>query len=365
MKRRKFLKVAGASSLVAAHSIYKPAPVIASKKQRWRLALAVPKTFPTWGPGTERFAKNVEELTDGELKIKVYGAGELVPALGTFEACKNGEIQMGHSAAYYHQGKVPATPYFTSIPFGMNTEGMISWLTAGGGQELWDELMAPHGVLSFVCGAVGYQMTGWFNKEIKTVKDLEGLKIRIPGLAAKIYALAGAKPVLLPGGEVFTSLATGVIDAAEWSDPHQDYILGLHKAAKYYYGASWHEPGTLLELMINKKAWDQLSPRNQTAVKIASAETTQWMEAVWNAKKGEYLKKLKEEGKVKIQEFPVEVLLKLKEYAKQVRSDLAKSSPIAKKIDDSFSAFQERYEGYQSLSENTFIAAARGVTKGA
>jgi TRAP-type mannitol/chloroaromatic compound transport system substrate-binding protein len=312
--------------------------------------MAVPRTLPIWGPGVERFAKIVEELSQGELKIKVYGAGELVPALGTLESVKAGEIQMGHSAAYYWKGKIPASPFFTSVPFGMDTAGNLAWLSAGGGQELYNELMAPHKVLCMPCGATGFQMGGWYNREIKSTKDLEGLKIRIPGLAATVLAEAGAKPVLLPGGEVFTSLSTGVIDAVEWVGPYHDYVMGFHKAAKYYYGSSWHEPGPLLELMINEQAWKSLSPVAQLAIKIAASDTSGWMQDQWNAKNSEYLEKLKAEGKVTIQPLPNDVLRHLKKIADKVKLELSTTSPLAKKIYDSYTTFQSQYEAYRSLA---------------
>lgn len=350
MDRRKFLKTTALGALAASATSVKPQQAHAARKQRWRIALSVPKTLPIWGPSMTHFANRVEALSDGELKIKVYGAGELVPALGTLDAVKAGEIQMGHAAAYYWQGKIPATPFFASVPFGMNSHGNLAWIKAGGGQALWDELMAPHDVICLPCGAPGYQMCGWYNRELKTAKDLEGLKIRIPGLAAKVLAMAGASPVLLPGGEVFTSLSTGVIDAVEWSGPYHDYVLGFHKASKYYYGSSWHEPGTLLELMINKKAWESLTPKAQHAITAASDEITIKMLSEWPQKNAEYLTKLRSEGKVSIKPLPNEILTTLKEYSDKVKSDLSKTSPLAQRIYDSYTAFQSSFNAYDSLA---------------
>ncbi|MCB0310101.1 MAG: TRAP transporter substrate-binding protein [Bdellovibrionales bacterium] len=344
----------------AAAFLAMPRAAFAAKKIRWRLALAVPKTFPIWGEGVLRFAKNVEILTGGTLQIKVYGAGELVPALGTFDACKKGEIQMGHSAAYYHQGKEPAAPFFCSVPFGLNTQGMLAWLTEGGGQQLWDELMHPHGLQCFPMGGTGAQMTGWFNKEIAGVKDLTGLKIRIPGLAAQVYSRAGAKPVLLPGGEVFTGLATGVVDAVEWTDPYQDMILGLHKAAKYYYGACWHEPGPILELMLHKASWEALTEQHQLAIRMSAGEASQWMISTWSARQGQALDKLKKEDKVKIKEFPLEVLQELKKHSVAVKEEIASTSPLAEKIYQAYTKFQKSFEAYQTLVEKTYLQATRG-----
>ncbi|RMD83909.1 MAG: TRAP transporter substrate-binding protein [Candidatus Dadabacteria bacterium] len=357
MKRRAFLQKSAAGIVVGATAAA-PAILRASpRKLRWRLALAVPKTLPVWGEAMERFARSVELMSEGRLKIKVFGAGELVPAFGTFDAVKSGALQMASSASYYYQGKIPESPFFSSIPFGMNAEGMNAWLVAGGGQELWDELMHPHGVTCLPCGKSGYQTTGWFNKEIKSVEDFKGLKIRIPGLAAKVYAKLGAIPVLLPGGEVFTSLSTGVIDAVEWVGPYHDYIMGFHKAAKYFYFGSWHEPGTNLELMINKKAWDSLDESLKLVIKTAASDTDRWMLSKWSAKNAEYLQKIKKEGKVQIKELPISVLKKLKECSDEILAELANSSKMAKKIFESFKSFQKNYEEYNDLSERAYIKA--------
>ncbi|MCB0328763.1 MAG: TRAP transporter substrate-binding protein DctP [Bdellovibrionales bacterium] len=342
MKRRSFLKSTAIFAAGAATSLPKGA-LAAGKKFRWRLALGVPKTLPIWGPGIERFATNVEALTDKGLRIRVYGAGELIPALETFDAVKSEKIEMGHSAAYYWQGKLPAAPFFTAVPFGGTIFETLSWLQGGGGQDLYDEMLAPHGVLALACGGTPSQMAGWFNRPINTFEDLKGIKIRIPGFASKVYQLAGATPVLVPGGEVFTSLSTGVIDAAEWVGPYHDYILGLHKAAKYYYGPGWQEQGPLLELMINKKSWESLPPEYQIAIKTAANDTTLWMMNEFNAKNTEYFRKIADEGKVKIARLPASVLEKLKAISSQVLEEVANADPMAKKVHDSLSKFQKDY----------------------
>ncbi|MCB0321787.1 MAG: TRAP transporter substrate-binding protein, partial [Bdellovibrionales bacterium] len=299
MKRRSFIRsvvlrsfTLGGATLggAAASPLLLPSAALASTpKLRWRLALGIPRALAIWGPGIERFAKTVESLTAGGLKIKVYGAGELVPALETFEAVQSGKIQMGHSAAYYWQGKVPAAPFFTATPFGAGVLESLAWLHGGGGQELYDKVMAPFNVKTFPCGATPDQMAGWFNREIRSVTDLQGLKIRVPGFASHIYKEIGASPVLIPGGEIFTSLSTGVIDAVEWVGPYHDYLLGLHKAAKFYYGPGWQEQGPLLELMIHKPAWETLPEEYRKAIQLACQDTTLWMLNEFNVKNAEYL----------------------------------------------------------------------------
>lgn len=346
MKRRKFIKDLSLAGLAAGVTTIRPENAFAQKKLRWRLALAVPKTLPIWGPGLVRFAKNVEILTGGGLHIRVYGAGELVPALGTFDAVKAGEVQMAHSASYYWQGKIPAAAFFTAIPFGMTANAMNAWLAAEG-QKLWDELMAPHKLRCFPCGNTGPQCIGWFNKKISTLADLKGLKIRIPGLASKVFQKAGATPVLLPGGELFTSLATGVIDAAEWVGPFHDYTMGFHKAAKYYYGTAWHEPSATLELMVNQSAWDSLPTNYQTAIQIAAAETDRWIQMEWEGKNAAYLEKIDAETTVTRLELSEDILNAFRTYTSEILAEIAATSPLAERIVHSYSTFQKRFGAYQ------------------
>jgi len=322
---------------------------------KWRLAMIVPKTLPIWGPGLVQFADDVRTMTQGRLDIRVYGAGELFPALEVFDRVRSGQVQMGHSASYYWQGKIPASVFFASVPFGMNANGMMSWLSAGGGQELWDKLYRPVGLKALPCGNTGVQMGGWFKKEINSLDDLQGLKMRMPGLGGKVIARAGAKPILLPGGEILTSLQTGVIDAAEWVGPYHDYVMGFHKAAKYYYSGGWHEPGSVLELIINREAWDELPADLKAIVESAAAQTNMRLYTQWMAKDSEYYQKILTEGKTEIKEFPIEVNRAMKTFAKEIMLDIAKSSDLAKEIHDSFVAFQTQYEAYQEVSERAYV----------
>lgn len=355
MKRRKFLQSAPLAALGGV-ALLAPSSSFATKKQRWRMSLAVPKTMAIWGDMMERFAKKVELLTGGELQIKIYGAGELIPALGGLDAVSAGELQMNHAASYYWQGKIPASAFFTSVPFGMDAQGTLAWLEEGDGQKLYDELMHPLGVQCFPCGTTGFQVMGWFNKPINTMADLKGLKIRIPGIASKVYSKAGATPVLIPGGETFTSLSTGVIDAVEWIGPYNDYLMGFHKGAKYYYGDSWHETGSVLELMIEKKAWDSLSEQAKTAIQVSCQDATIWSQSQWTAKNGEYLEKIRSEGKVEVRNLPTEVLQGLKKISEEVKLEVAKTSPLAKRIYENYSNFQrERYDNFERFAGGFYL----------
>lgn len=348
--RRTFLKVSAAGIVTTLATRPKLAFAAKTTQLKWRLALGVPKTLPIWGSGINRLANTIAKLSNNHLLIQVYGAGELVPALATFDAVKSGALQMGHSASYYWQGKIPASAYFCAIPFGMQANCINAWM-ASTGSALWQELMEPYGVLSFACGNSGQQCLGWYRKPINTAQDLKGLKIRIPGLAGKVFAKAGATPVLLPGSEVFTSLATGVIDAAEWVGPYHDSLMGFSKAVDYYYGSGWHEPSSMLELMINKKAWDDLSDELKDIVKLAISETHAEMLSQWEMQNVLFFDKLKKETSVKLLSLNPDILIIFKKYADEVLGDIAESSALAQKIHNSYFEFKAQFEAFQKWAK--------------
>ena len=230
--------------------------------------LAVAESFrPMTGP--ERLARLIGEMSGGRLVIKVYGAGELVPAFEVFDAVAQGTAQLGHGASYYWKGKVPATQFFAAMPFGINAQEFNVWIYHGGGLELWRELYARFGLVPEPAGNTGVQMGGWFNKEINSVADLEGLRMRIPGIGGEVLRKVGGTPVNIPGAELFTALESGTIDATEWVGPMNDLAFGLFRAAKYYYYPGWHEPGTALEAVVNREAYEALPPDLQAIVEVA------------------------------------------------------------------------------------------------
>lgn len=240
MQRRHLIKGLGAGALVAGLAAcgkeqVSPAASENRKVHRWKMVTTWPPNFPGAGVGANRLAKRIEKASNGRIQIKVYGGGELVPAYEAFDAVSSGAVQMAHGAAYYWKGKAPAAQFFAAVPFGMNAQEMNAWLYYGGGWELWKELYAPFNLMPAPAGNTGTQMAGWFNKEINSLDDLQGLKMRIPGLGAEVLKRAGGTPVNVPGAEVFTALQTGTIDAAEWIGPYNDMAFGLHKAAKHYY----------------------------------------------------------------------------------------------------------------------------------
>lgn len=356
MKRRNFIiGASAAASLVGCGSKALQSKQGFDKTYNWKLALAVNKTLPIWGDGIRRFAKLVQTMSNNQLKIKVFGAGEIIPTLEIFDAVKKGTVEMGHAAAYYWQGKIPAAVFFTAIPFGMNAQGMYAWITGGGGQKLWDELYAPYGVKAIPLGNTGMQMAGWFRQEIKNLADLKGLKIRMPGLGGKVLKRVGASAVNLAASEIFTSLSTGVIDATEWVGPYHDYVMGFYKVAKYYYSIGWHEPGSILELSINKKAWDELPAQLQHIVQAAAAQIDRQMYAEWMAKDAEYYHKILSNKNIKIRQLPKEIIAVFKKEAKVVVNEVRASSGIAQKVHDAFYQFKKKFDTYQNINERAYL----------
>ena len=256
--------------------------VVAQEQQtfRWRMVTTWPKNLPGLGIAPELIAERVEKMSAGRLKITVFGANEIVPALGVFDAVSLGNVEMGHGAAYYWKGKVPIAQLFTTVPFGLTAQEMNAWLYQGGGLELWEELYARYDLVPTPGGNTGVQMAGWFNKELNSMDDLRGIKMRIPGLGGEVFQRAGGTAITLPGGEIYTSLQTGVIDATEWVGPYNDLAFGLHQVAKYYYYPGWQEPGPTLELIINKQAFDSLPKDLQEIVRISSRATNEDMLAL-------------------------------------------------------------------------------------
>ena len=228
-----------------------------NKKTIIKLATSWPAHFPIMGIGVERFAQRVKDISGGSLEIKLYPKNVLVPALAVFDACSSGQIDAFHSGPYYWKGKNSAFSLYSGIPFGFTAEEINSWMLFGGGLDLWREQYAKYNLHPFMGGNTNIQMGGWFRKPIESIEDMKGLKMRIPGLGGEVFAKMGVNPILLPAGEIYTSLERGVIDATEWVGPALDIKMGFHKVAPYYY-SGWHEPGSILELTFNKKSWEKL-----------------------------------------------------------------------------------------------------------
>ncbi len=323
-----------------------PAPAT----QTWKMVTAWPKNYPGLGTAAERFAQRVEAMSGGRLKIKVYAAGELVPALEVFDAVSRGTAELGHGAAYYWKGKVPAAQFFTAVPFGLSTLEMNAWVTHGGGLALWQEAYAPYGVRPLLVGNSTMQMGGWFNKEINQLDDLKGLKIRMPGLGGEVLGRLGATPVNLPGGEVFTALQTGAIDASDWVSPYNDLAFGLHKAARYYYYPGWQEPQATIELLVNEQALAGLPEDLRAIVEEAAAAANQHMQSDYVYNNARALGELQAAG-VQLRRFPDEVLVALREQSMALLGELAGQDELHGRIWQSMQDFQRQAAAMHALSE--------------
>lgn len=356
MKRRDFLKKAGTVAGVTAAATTVSAPYVwaKGKSYRWQMVTTWPPNFPVLQTGAERFAKRVKEATEGRLEIQVFAGGELVPPLGCFEAVSNGTVQCFSGAAYYWAGKVPAGQWFSAVPFGLNPQGINSWFYAGDGLKLWEEAYAPYNLVPRPQGNTGVQMGGWFRKEMKSIEDFKGLKMRIPGLGGKVVSKAGGTVVLLPGAEIFTSLERGVIDATEWVGPLHDLRMGFYKAAKYYYYPGWHEPGTCLEVTFNKKAYDDLPSDIKTIVDAVAAETNIWSLSQFEARNGAALKELIDKHNVNLKEFPAEMLDQLKKLAEEVLEEEAKKDEMSTKANEAFKKFKNQIGPWGTVSEKAY-----------
>ena len=354
MTRRHFIKTAAVSSLLTGASLL-TTNTQANNKIKWKMVTTWPKNFPGLGTGANDLAKLITQMSGGRLTVKVYGANELVPAFEVFDAVSRGTAQMGHGAAYYWKGKNEAVQFFSAVPFGLTAQEMNGWLYSGGGLELWQELYAPFGVIPAAAGNTGVQMAGWFNKEIKTTADLKGLKMRIPGLGGEVLKRAGGTPVSLPGGEIFSSLKTGAIDATEWVGPYNDLAFGLHKAAKFYYYPGWHEPGTTLEALINKEAFEELPNDLQSIVLNACKVVNQQMLSEYTTRNQQALDTLVNKHHVKVQKLPDDVLTVLQKLSDEVVEEVATKDKMSKKVYASFKSYREQVKKWTDISEKAYL----------
>ena len=330
----------------------------------WTMVTTWPPNFPVLGEGCNLFAQWVAEMSGGRLKIKVYGGGELVPALEVFDAVSAGTAEIGNGAAYYWAGKAPAAQFFATVPFGMNAQQMNAWLINGGGQELWNEVYAPFNLVSYPAGNTGVQMGGWFNREINSVADLKGLKMRIPGIGGKVVSKVGGAAVNVAGGEIYTNLERGVIDATEWIGPYHDYKMGFHKIAKYYYYPGWHEPGTTLETMINKTKFESLPADLQEILLAAIQRQNIWTLSVFEAQNNSYLKKLVKEEGVELRAFPDEVLAELRRATEEVLAEMTAADALAKKVYDAYVVFKQNAEEWAQVTERIYHNSLSGQLDG-
>lgn len=360
IKRRTFITATTAGVGAALASSF-PKPAIASGKQEWKMVLTWQKELPGLGTGAVRLAKRITELTEGKLNIKVYGGGELVPALGVFDAVSQGTAQMGHSASYYWLSKSKGAAFFCGVPGGLTVQEQNGWLYFGGGKQLWDELYAQFGLIGFPAGNTGCQMGGWFNKELKSRADIKGLKMRIPGLAGEVFSKLGGSAQVIPPQELFTAMQSGVIDALEWVGPWNDMALGFHKVSKYYYGPAFQEGGPTLELMVNKKAFDALPKHFQQAIKVACAAENDVMSAEFIANNARAFQILKNQHKVDVRRYPDSILKAFFSTANEVVAEMANEGTIEKKIFESYNKYRKSVVDLAPYIELGFLNARQSA----
>ncbi len=363
MKRRDFIgAIAGATATTAMTACgQKDEPKTAAMQPmetvEWKMVTTWPKNFPGLGTGANRVAELINEMSGGRLHVKVYGAGEMVGAFEVFDAVSRGNAQLGHAGAYYWKGKVPASVFFSSVPFGLTPDEMNAWLYYGDGLTLWEEAYKPFGLIPNPAGNSGTQMGGWFNKEINSVADLKGLKMRMPGLGGEVLKKAGGVPVSLPGGDIFPSMESGALDATEWVGPYNDLAFGIYRAAKYYYTPGWHEPGTTMECMINEEAFNALPADLQSIVRNAMKVANLEMLSEYMARNQQALQTLVEKHNVELRYFPDSVLKELKKLSAEVIEEEAAKDPLSTKVWASQKAFKEQVSKWTNVSELAFLNA--------
>jgi TRAP-type mannitol/chloroaromatic compound transport system substrate-binding protein len=353
--RRKFAFAAGITAGMLA------APGIArAQAQKWRMVTSWPKRLPGPGMSAERIADRVRALSGGKLDIAVYAAGEVVPAFEVLDAVGNGVADIGHTASFYWQGKMPAAAFFTTVPFGLTPGEHVAWIDAGGGQALWDELYAPFGVKPFMGGNTGVCMGGWFRRELKSLADLRGLKLRTLGLGGEVYRRLGATPQTTPPAEILVSLQSGVIDGAEFVGPGTDIALGLYRVAAFYYYPGFNKPNGTGECIVSLKAWNALSDELKAIVAHACATEANYALAEMERLNAQALAALVSEHNVKLAAFPVDMIAAARKQADDVLGELAGRSAMTGRVHTSYAAFRERSAPWSRISIES-VLRARGA----
>jgi TRAP-type mannitol/chloroaromatic compound transport system substrate-binding protein len=361
--RRRFLaKASGAMAAVAAATIAEAPNVIAQPKVQWRMSTAYPPVLDQLLNAAQQLARIVEETSGGRFRIEVFPGGQIMAPFACFDAASQGTIQAFMGSGQYWSDKEPALEWFTTIPFGMNPEGMAAWHFQGDGLKLLEETYAAFNLVPRQGPAFAPQMGGWFRRKITTIGDYKGLKMRIPNLGGKIIARAGGNVVLTPAADIYAALERGVIDVAEWVGPHDDMKLGLHQTARYYYYPGWHEPGTMNAFGFNRKAYDALPLDLRRMLDHATAAAQVYGLTDYHVKNAIALERLKTEfkGKVEILQYPVPMLRDLKKLAAEVVREESEKSPMARKVHASFTKFQALVGPWDHVAEGAYHQLVAG-----
>ncbi|WP_119155721.1 TRAP transporter substrate-binding protein [Caldimonas tepidiphila] len=351
MERRSFIRSAGLTGVLAAGVA--PAIVHAQANIRWRIASSFPKSLDTIYGGAEVFARKVGDMTGGKFQITVHPGGELMPPFGVVDGVQNGTVEAAHTVPFYFFGKDPTFALGAAIPFGMNSRQMTAWMMEGNGLKLMREFYAQYNIVNFPCGNSGAQMAGWYRKEIKSLADMKGLKFRVGGFAGKVIERIGGVPQNLPAGEIYQALEKGTIDAAEWIGPYDDLKLGFNKVAPFYYYPAWWEGGPQIDLYINNKAYEALSPEYKAIVEAAAAYAHVDMQAKYDGRNPAALKQLVAQ-KVQLKPLPKDVMDGAFKAAMEIYSELSASNPNWKKVYTDFANFRREQNLWFRFTEAQF-----------
>ena len=355
-ERRRFIATAGGVVVAATAAIVEAPHVIAQPKIQWRMSTAWTAALDVYQGAAQRLAKMVEETSGGRFKIDVFPGGQIMGPFECFDAASQGKIEAFHAAGLFWDAREPAAQWFTTVPFGMNPEGMTAWFYQGDGLKLWEETYAPFSLVPRPGNQSGPEMGGWFRKKITTMGDYKGLKMRIPGLGGKVVARAGATVITLPASEIYGALERGVIDTSEYLGPHDDMILGLHRTARYYYYPGWHQPGTTTEFVFNKKAYDALPVDLRRTLDHAAAAVQVYGLSDFHARNAMALEKLNTEfkGKVEVLPLPTAVLRDLRRLSAEVVREESEKTPMAKKVHASYTKFQALLGPWGHVAEGAY-----------
>ncbi|MFQ1701777.1 TRAP transporter substrate-binding protein [Loktanella agnita] len=354
MSRRRAL-LAGGAALTGAAALATPA-IAQGAPRTIRLATSWPEGLGGLADSAARVAETINAGSNGRLNVETYWAGSLVPALGVHDAAQNGEIEMYHAAEYYFQGKHRGFNFFTTVPLGLTTPEQASWIKYGGGQELWDELAADFNVKSFACGGTGIQMGGWFNKEIKSMADFEGLTMRMPGLGAQVISRLGANAVVLPGGGIVEALFEGTIDATEWVGPYNDLHFGLQKLLTNYLYPGFHEPGTMASIGFNLDFWNSLEEQDRVLIEtIADAELTLHT-ADFYGNNSLALVQLQKESGITPSKLPDDVWDELSRVSFEVTASVAEDDDMGRRIVESYESYRQLIGSAGAISQAEYLA---------
>jgi TRAP-type mannitol/chloroaromatic compound transport system substrate-binding protein len=358
LDRRSFL-TAGAVGATAG-ALAAPA-VLAQDKQIVRMVTTWPRNFPGLGTGAQRIADRITAASDGRIEVRLFAAGELVPAFESFDAVATGAAEMYHGVDYYWQGKHKAYNFFATVPMGFTAQEMHAWMTFGGGQALWDELGRNFGVKGLMAGNTGPQMAGWFRNPIMSLDDLKGLKMRMPGLGGEVLRALGATAVALPGGEIFPALQAGTIDATEWVGPYNDLAFGFQNILKNYMYPGFHEPGPVLSTGVNLSWWERQSAADQALIEACSVAENDVMLAEFNARNGESLERLINEHGVNLIKVPDDVFAAIARTSEEVVASVAEGDDFGRRVYESYMDFRKKVTPWTALADEPYTVARRAA----